>query len=325
MASMTGALKRSTHATATRKNSEGWTNPVRVALGGLGLAAAGLLWAAAIEPRLLDEVDVDVRVPFLPPAWHGQRLAALGDLQIGVWWANTDTSRRAISRVVEARPAAVLLLGDFLYHPSPDRKKALADVSEILTPLAASDIPVFAVLGNHDYGLDDEQTAPPAELAKEVRRRLGSLGITVLENSAVKLPNPKGDTQQEAAPLYLAGIGVDEAGHSDPTAAISAIPDEQPRIVMMHNPHAFQRLPPGSAPFAVAGHTHGAQVRIPILPGRSWLARHEDEPAHVSGWAAPEFGEQGNRLYVNRGIGFSGLPVRFGARPELTHFRLHPS
>jgi uncharacterized protein len=299
-----------------------WPAPAGLALGGLVTLALPFVWAVAVEPRLLDETQVDVRVPGLPPTWDGERVAALGDFQIGVWWANVDTSRRAIKRVVEARPAALLLLGDFLYHPAPDREKALAAVSDVLQPLAAAGIPAFAVLGNHDYGLDDDATIPPAELASDVARVLSGLGITVLEDAAVKLPDPKLGAGQESQPLYLAGVGSHNAEGHEPTQAVSAVPEGQPRIVMMHNPHSFRTLPARAAPVAVAGHTHGAQVRIPFLPGRSWLARYEGAPAHTAGWAGAEFGQPGNNLYVNRGIGFSGLPLRFGARPELTFMTL---
>lgn len=63
-----------------------------LALAGAGLAAIGLAWAVGIEPRLLDEAKVDARVPRLPTAWEGKRVAALGDFQVGVWYANPHRS-----------------------------------------------------------------------------------------------------------------------------------------------------------------------------------------------------------------------------------------
>lgn len=197
--------------------------------------------------------------------------------------------------------------------------------SKSASGLGAARIPAYAVLGNHDYGLDDPRTAPPKEVAGDLRQVLTFLGIKVLRNEAVKLLSPQPEAGQEPKPLYLAGIGSRDKGVSDPGKAIAAVPDGEPRIVMMHNPHSFESLPSGSAPLAVAGHTHGAQVRIPLLPGRSWLARYEGAAAHASGWTAAKFGERANRLYVNRGIGFSGLPLRLGARPEITLFTLLPA
>ncbi len=286
-----------------------------------GAAAFSLIWAVGIEPRLLDEIEVTAAIPGLPPAWEGQRVAALGDFQVGVWYANEDTARRAIARAVEEHPTAVLLLGDYLYHPSPNRRETLAKVKRLLAPLAAADIPAYGVLGNHDYGLDDENSDPPAEVAADVRKLLREVDVTLLENAAVELRLP-GAAEPATAPLWLVGIASRKGSDRDAANALDSVPNGAPRIVMMHNPHSFQGLPPGAAPFAIAAHTHGAQVRIPFLPGRSWLARLRGQPAHIAGWAAPEFGASGNHLYVNRGIGFSALPVRFGAPPELTFFTL---
>jgi uncharacterized protein len=296
--------------------------PTKIALAGLGLGGLALLWGAGIEPRLLDEQQVDAPVPQLPPTWEGKLIAVLADFQVGVWWANTDTVRRAVSRVLEVRPAATLLLGDFLYHPAPDRRKALETVRELLGPLTAEGIPTYAVLGNHDYGLDDGGTVAPARLASDVRDARRELGIVVLETRAVELRDQKTNGTEGAQPLYLVGISSHDGSDRQPMAAFDEVPDARPRLVVMHNPHSFKMLAAESAPFAVAGHTHGAQVRIPFLPGRSWLARREGEPAHISGWAADGFGQPGNHLYVNRGIGFSAAPIRFGSRPELTLFRL---
>jgi len=88
----------------------------------------------------------------------------------------------------------------------------------------------------------------------------------------------------------------------------------------MHNPRSFAVLPPGTAPFAIAGHTHGGQVRVPLAPGWSYLSLvTEDLP--IEGWAHG-FGNSGNRLYVSRGVGMSIVPARLNCPPELTIFTL---
>ena len=84
----------------------------------------------------------------------------------------------------------------------------------------------------------------------------------------------------------------------------------------MHNPDVFAELPAGTAPLALAGHTHGGQVRLPFMPSWSWFALVTQDAVHTDGWI-DDYGAPGNRLYVNRGIGMSGLPVR-NCRPEVT-------
>ncbi len=90
----------------------------------------------------------------------------------------------------------------------------------------------------------------------------------------------------------------------------------------MHNPVAYRDLPPGAGPLTMAGHTHGGQIRLKGLPSESWLDIARPREVVADGWAAESVGAPGNRLYVNRGIGFSVVPVRIFCMPELTLFTL---
>ena len=99
------------------------------------------------------------------------------------------------------------------------------------------------------------------------------------------------------------------------------IPAAAPRMVMMHNPETFAKLPANTAPVAVAGHTHGGQFRIPFAPDWSYKSLTAKDRAKVDGWI-DDFGAHGNHLYVNRGIGFSTLPLRINTPPEITVFTL---
>jgi predicted MPP superfamily phosphohydrolase len=89
---------------------------------------------------------------------------------------------------------------------------------------------------------------------------------------------------------------------------------------MMHNPRSFLPLPANTAPVAIAGHTHGGQIRLPLTPQWSWLTVTK-EMEHVDGWSHG-YGASGNQLYVNRGIGFSEVPLRINCPPEVTIFTL---
>ena len=78
------------------------------------LMAIGI-YGSAIEPRLVVGNDETAAIPNLPPAWEGKQVAVFADLQVGMWWANTDAARRLVRSVVEIRPALVLIAGDFVY------------------------------------------------------------------------------------------------------------------------------------------------------------------------------------------------------------------
>ncbi|MEB3358876.1 MAG: metallophosphoesterase [Synechococcales bacterium] len=288
-----------------------------IALGGLGLLGLLTVWGL-IEPQILDRNTEVAVIPNLPPAWEGQQIAQLSDFQIGMWLDNEGTVRRSIQQVIRLRPAAVLLSGDFVYHPLPAPIPEIDRMVALVEPLTEAGIPAYAVLGNHDYG----DVRPNAAMAARIRGSLEGIGVTVLENEAVALPPPDGSPMADPTrTLYLVGIGSYLADNDDVDAAFQDIPSDRPRIVMMHHPATFRRIPRKQAPFAIAGHTHGGQIRLPLISDWLWLDG-PIENAPVAGWSAADYGRAHNHLYVNRGIGFSNLPLRINAPPELTIFTL---
>lgn len=262
-------------------------------------------------------------IPNLPEAWDGRRVAQISDWQLGMWMDNEATIRRSVERLVEARPAFVLITGDFIYHAEEDLGPIIRRAVDLARPLPDSGIPTFAVLGNHDYAVKENGGRVDEELARRLAAALEEAGIEVLQNeSRVLLPDVvPGDGKPPPAPLHLVGIGANWPGKDRPEEALASVPDDAPRVVMMHNPNSFAAIPPYMAPLAVAGHTHGGQISIPFTPDWSYL-RFTKSDIQVDGWADEEHGAPGNRLYVNRGIGFSGVPMRIHCRPEITFFTL---
>lgn len=273
-----------------------------------------------VEPRVVEDVEVQPGpVVGLPAAWEGRRIAVIGDLQIGMWLDNPGTARDLVGRIVRERPAAVLLAGDFVLHATRELDAALDTVQEILRPLTAADLPTFAVLGNHDWGMPFQDADRDPEQAEAVRRGLEAIGIRVLENEAVALESPESSSGDR---LWIVGIGAEYPGLDDPQEALDPVPDGEPRVVFFHNPDTFPKIPAGAAPLAVAGHTHGGQIRIAGFPQWGWKAIFAEDEVHTDGWIAAPYGAPGNRLYVNRGIGFSLVPLRINCPPELTLFVL---
>jgi predicted MPP superfamily phosphohydrolase len=301
-------------------------------LGVAGFLLVLLIWGV-IEPYYLDRTAVVAEIPLLSQSWQGKKIAVVSDFQIGMWMANTRTVAQSIDRIVAERPAAALIAGDFVYKPGDNLTPELVGVSQLLRPLVVAQIPTYAVLGNHDYGAKavTEASASDIQRADRIQQALEAIGIQVLKNEAIVLPNTERTAENDR--LYLVGIGAYLPKQSQPQQAIDRVPSSAARFVLMHNPASFADLPPGTAPIAVAGHTHGGQIRIPFLPEWSWTTFVEDRSSwswlsqirgdivRVSGWI-PGYGNADNRLYINRGIGFSNLPIRFNCRPELTVFTL---
>lgn len=277
-----------------------------------------VLWGSMVEPRFLLDVQVhDAPVPALPAEWEGRRVALLADLQVGMWWDNEGMVEKAVARAVDADPALILIAGDFVYKPD---SAVVREAVALVEPLGASGIPVMAVLGNHDYSLAKEDDQPREDLAAYLASSLEAAGITVLENEAVPVADAGG-----GAGLWVVGVGSEWAGRSRPEAARDGVPVGAAHLVLMHNPVAFRDLRAGSGGLTLAAHTHGGQVRLPFLPSTSWLDIARPREVVADGWAVDSIGAPGNSLYVNRGVGFSALPVRIRCQPELTILTLVPA
>ncbi|MCA1789568.1 MAG: hypothetical protein LC667_06865, partial [Thioalkalivibrio sp.] len=163
-----------------------------------------------------------------------------------------------------------------------------------------------------DYSLMTKESDQRPRIAEALDSGLEAIGIIVLENDAIGIPAPGG-----GAPLFVAGIGSVWAENSRPEEALGAVPRGAARVVLMHNPESYREIPAGQAPLALAAHTHGGQIRV-LGASSSWLSIVREGEVVADGWAPDSFGAAGNRLYVNRGIGFSTVPVRINCRPELT-------
>lgn len=295
-----------------------------------------LVWGVVVEPRLIDTKTFSTdKISNLPSAWKGKKIAFIADMQIGMWIDNQGTSKRIVEKILDEKPDLILIGGDFIYHPVEDESLAeareefdaeekkevddtIARAVDIVRPLASSGIPTFAVLGNHDYGMELPSVLKLTMVAKALKDQLQSAGITVLHNEHQKIftkSSPKED------PLYLIGIGPNYPEEDNVEAALAGVPSDAPRVIFMHNPQSFRKIPADEAPFAVAGHTHGGQIRIPFTESWTWMEMLRPYKIGADGWIK-EFGQEGNHLYVNRGIGFSRYPIRMNCLPEITYFTL---
>jgi Predicted phosphohydrolases len=284
------------------------------------LLAAVAIYGTAIEPRFAVRHEYTAPVPNLPPAWEGKRVALFADLQVGMWWANLGTARKVVDQVVKIHPAAVLIAGDFVYEADHAVDDQMQIVASILEPMLREKIPVYAVLGNHDYSLMNEGSQKESFVAHRVRFVLDSIGVHMMDNRVLALPSPDSSGAPGAA-LYLVGIGEKWAKNDSSAKTMSRVPAGAARIVFMHDPDSYADIPANQAPLAMAAHTHGMQVGIPYVSDWLWRHKFSDKGSGVEGWIG-DYGEKGNRLYVNRGIGFSIFPARVNAVPELTVFTL---
>jgi uncharacterized protein len=236
---------------------------------------------------------LDVHVDRWPERLDGLRVAVISDLHTGAPWVD---AKRVVSKANAERPDLIALVGDYA-DPSVPLGKPVAPeaVAEELGALRAP-LGVFAVLGNHDW----------YHYGERVPRALRKAGLEVLENDAVAV-------EHEGEVLWVAGLADMRERDADVPVALAMVPAQQALIVLTHDPDMFPSLR-DRAQVVLAGHTHGGQVGLPLLRRAAAPSRR--------GYTGGEVREGSGYMYVSRGVGTTGLPIRLAAPPEIAVLHL---
>jgi predicted MPP superfamily phosphohydrolase len=274
-----------------------------VILTALGLALILLLsaiWAFFIEPNRLVVREEKIELTGWPSEFENLRVAVLSDLHVGSPYIDADKLKLIVSKVNEAEPDLIVLLGDFM--SSVRRGKVIEPeiIAENLKGLRARH-GVYAVLGNHDWAYDGPR----------VKSALEAVGIHDLEDEVARI-------ERNGQAIWLAGLKDLWTNHPDVEGTLGKITDESPVIVLTHNPDLFVKIPPGVV-LTLAGHTHGGQVNLPLF-GRTRVPSEFGQR-----YAAGHIVENNHHLFVTTGIGTSIIPVRFRVPPEIVILTLKTS
>ncbi len=208
--------------------------------------------------------------------------------------------RSICERAVAQDPDLVLLTGDFLTMESQETH---AHLEAALAPLRALPGRVFACHGNHDH-----------EAPALVARALAAAGATLLVDDAALVETPAG-------PVQIVGMDFHRARRAERMAAVCAAHpriEGALRLVLLHDPGAFRHLEEGEGDLVLSGHTHGGQLGLVSLGlPHTMLRLFVDMPDHGL-WARGR-----DRLYVHRGTGHYGFPLRLGVPGEESLVRVH--
>jgi len=265
-----------------------------IAGGGLVLAALGA-WATIIEPDELFVEPTTITLAEWPVAWRGLRVAAISDVHAGSFYVGYEKLEHLADLTNAAHPDLVVLLGDYVCHRRPHGDVEKPDnLARSLARLRAP-LGVVAVLGNHDHWMD----------GRRVRRAFEENGIRVLDNEVLRL-------ERGGQPLWLAGIADALTGNPRVGATLARVPKGQPVVALTHNPDLFDHEIPDRVLLTLAGHTHGGQVRLPIVG--CLIVPSAYGQRYVQGTVV-----EGRRtLFVTPGVGTSIAPIRFGVPPEIS-------
>jgi predicted MPP superfamily phosphohydrolase len=227
------------------------------------------------------------------------RIVQITDPHLGPFMSE-ERLRLIAERAVRADPDLVLLTGDFLTMESHDAGEALA---RALGPLTALRGRVFACFGNHDH-----------EAPRTVAEALAAIGATLLMDEEARVETDAGSVQILGIDFHFR----DRARRTREVCEKFARVPGHFRLVLLHDPGAFRHLPDGEADLVLSGHTHGGQLGLLTLG-----LPHTFVSAFT---AIPDHGFWGlgkNRLYVHRGTGHYGFPLRLGVPGEESLVRVH--
>jgi uncharacterized protein len=273
--------------------------------GGLALALAATLltYSFSIGQSRVVVGTVHVGMPRLPRALHGLRIAHITDLHIGPN-LRARQLRALVERVNATRPDLIAITGDIFDHDPSFIEEGCRELAKLEAPHGC-----YAILGNHDLYTG----------AQRVADGLGQLtSIRVLRDAWERI-------HVESEPLYLLGIedpGVGLADRGIRSEALERlvreIPSDAPRLLLVHRPNYLPQIADLKLPIALAGHTHGGQISLPRP------VHHQNVARLTTPWTRGlyELGE--TQLYVNRGLGVSGVKARFNCPREIALITLAP-
>lgn len=281
---------------------------------GVSLAAiifAGMWWGALINRFRIEVNEVEIVVPDLPERFDGLTIAQISDLHTGTYADDTTFTSKLVEKVNSLNADIIAFTGDIVNSRTEEVRPHVSPLSRLKAPYG-----VYSILGNHDYG-DYFKWASP--LAKQAN--VDSL-VSIQRGMGWKLLLNESSTLHRGNDSIVI-IGVENIGdppfkcYGSLAKAYPDINDGSFKILLSHNPAhwtdsiADRRI---DIPLTLSGHTHAMQIEVlglspAVFKYPTWGGLYSDSLDM-------------HKLYVNIGAGTVGLPMRFGATPEITFITL---
>ena len=269
-------------------------------------APAGMLIACFIGCNIYVVRDRDIFSDTLPESFEGYTIAQISDIHLLSYKGRKASLRHAVRKILRQDPDMIVFTGDLVTLSSKETDSFV----DILSDLRARD-GVYAVMGNHDYCTYAFTTGEEKkEDEARVRRIIGEMGWKLLENEWI-------DIEREDSRLTLIG-GEGTTWTPEISAALDstlkACPPADFKILLYHDPNVWRPCIVGKTDvdLTLSGHTHAMQLEI-----FGWTpSRYVFNECHGL------YEDGGQWLYVNSGLGETGVLARLGAWPEISVFRL---
>jgi predicted MPP superfamily phosphohydrolase len=270
----------------------------------------------------MGEIDVSpehlVPVPNLPRSMEGLTVVQISDLHVGPYIRQKELEH-VVALVNQLHPDVVAITGDVLDRhlvSLPDAVKGLSGLR--------SNFGTFAVLGNHDYYADRFSSSGAYRGGVKIAQGLASIKIPTLRNQVVHIT-------EGTDRLAILGLDWLTTGPNDRNffsykpvetrrqlkRMLQEAAPEAPKVLLAHHPDTFEDVP-AEVGLTLSGHTHGGgQVILGSIDGKP-IGIGSLRFKYLSGL----YQKNGSSLYVNRGIGYLGIPIRINCPPEISRFRL---
>ncbi|MBZ5539432.1 MAG: metallophosphoesterase [Acidobacteriia bacterium] len=284
----------------------------------------GVMYGFAAERLKYQVRRIEVPLAHLPPALDGMKIAQISDIHLSGYMTREQV-RRAVDMANELAADLAVVTGDFITGANDPLADCIEELRALRAPLG-----VWGCNGNHEIYAKAEDAA---------QLLFAQAGMKLLRQESAQLSwrgaqfNLIGmDYQRERTP---SGRRLPMLVHAEPL-----VRRDMPNILLSHNPNSFHRAAELGIELTLSGHTHGGQVQVEILDHRFSPARFITD--YIAGlYQRPLFAPAGTgraaatllpaaemrltdpsplgaALYVNRGLGTVGAPVRLGVPPEIT-------
>jgi uncharacterized protein len=283
----------------------------------------GVMYGYAAERLRYEVRRVEIPLTNLPPALDGLEIVQLSDIHLSGYMTR-ESVRRAVDMANDVGADLAVVTGDLITGVHDSVAECVEELRHLRAPLG-----VYGCNGNHEIYARAEDLA--AHLYQQAGMRMLRRENAIIEYKGAQLNLIGVDYQRERTP---SGRKMQTLANVEPL-----VRRDMPNILLSHNPNSFNRAAELGIELQLAGHTHGGQVQVEILdvslsPARfitDYIAGLYHRPLSMPD-QPKRMGEtiklmqnapKGlSALYVNRGIGTVGAPVRLGAPPEITHIVL---
>ena len=252
-----------------------------------------IVYMEKVEVVWMEIVQVPLMLPHLAPELEGYRIVQISDVHADDWMT-ADRIATITRQINDQQPDLIVLTGDFVTGDADRYSPALKSFSKLKAPDGS-----IAVLGNHDEATDPQL----------ITNVLESSGVRVLQNQVMTITS-------KGALLNIAGLGDAWSGKDDMEKVLRQLPGIGASIMLAHEPDVADRTAEtGKFDLQLSGHTHGGQVNLPFV---KLLTPPLGQTYPVGQYQIGDLIQ-----YTSRGVGTSGIRVRFNCRPEITVLTLH--